>query len=52
MELGRELSFLNPPLSGTNVENAKQLLVDSGLPIQAAEDFGDVAQKAVQSLSS
>lgn len=37
---------------GTNVEQAKQLLTDSGLPITPAGDFDDVARKAVASLSS
>ena len=43
----------NIPLlyAGTNVTRAKQLLEDSGLPITAADDFEDVAVKAVQSLN-
>ena len=36
---------------GTNVEQAKQLLRNSGLPITPADDFEDVAKKAVASLS-
>lgn len=38
-------------LEGTNVENAKQILKDSGLPIATADSFEEVAQKAVASLS-
>ena len=38
-------------LAGTNVENAKKVLDDSGLPIQSAEDLDDAAKKAVKSLS-
>ncbi len=35
---------------GTNVEQAKKLLQNSGLAITPADDFQDVAQKAVASL--
>ena len=38
-------------LSGTNVTGAKKLLFESGLPITAANDFEEVAKKAVDSLS-
>ncbi|XP_064399963.1 succinate--CoA ligase [GDP-forming] subunit beta, mitochondrial-like [Halichondria panicea] len=38
-------------LEGTNVEQAKQLLYNSGLAITPADDFEDVAQKAVASLT-
>lgn len=34
-------------LAGTNVELAKALIKDSGLPIITAEDLDDAAQKAV-----
>jgi len=37
-------------LEGTNVEAAKQILKDSGLPIQSATDLDDAAKKAVQAL--
>ncbi len=37
--------------AGTNVEQAKQLLYNSGLAITPADDFEDVAQKAVASLT-
>merc|ERR1711894_99026 len=37
-------------LEGTNVDNAKKILKDSGLPIQSAMDLGDAAQKAVKAL--
>ena len=34
-------------LEGTNVEQGKQILAGSGLPIVAADDLGDAAQKIV-----
>jgi succinyl-CoA synthetase beta subunit len=34
-------------LEGTNVEKGRQLLVDSGLDITAADDLTDAAKKAV-----
>jgi len=37
-------------LEGTNVDNAKQILKDSGLPIQSAIDLDDAAQKATAAL--
>ena len=37
-------------LEGTNVDGAKKILEESGLPIQSATSFEEVAQKAVQSL--
>merc|ERR1712156_263524 len=37
-------------LEGTNVDNAKKVLADSGLPILSATDLDDAAQKAVKSL--
>ena len=36
--------------AGTNVDQAKKLLEESGLPIQSASDFSDAAEKAVASL--
>jgi len=38
-------------LAGTNVENAKKVLEESGLPIQSAVDLDDAAKKAVINLS-
>jgi len=35
-------------LEGTNVEEGKRILADSGLPIVAANDLGDAAKKIVQ----
>ena len=35
---------------GTNVDAAKQILADSGLPIQSATDLDDAARKAVASV--
>jgi succinyl-CoA synthetase beta subunit len=32
---------------GTNVEQGKQMLADSGLPLVMADDMGDGARKAV-----
>lgn len=37
-------------LLGTNVEAAKKILKDSGLPIQSASDLDDAAKKAVASI--
>jgi len=37
-------------LEGTNVDNAKQILKDSGLPIQSAVDLDDAAKKATAAL--
>src|SRR6266446_3047868 len=34
-------------LEGTNVEKGKQLIAESGLPVIAADDLADAAQKAV-----
>jgi len=34
-------------LEGTNVEAGKKLIADSGLPVTAADDLGDAAQKVV-----
>ena len=36
---------------GTNVDQAKKLLQESGLPIQSASDLSDAAEKAVASLN-
>ena len=38
------LVWLTP---GTNVDQAKKLLQESGLPIQSASDLSDAAEKAV-----
>jgi succinyl-CoA synthetase beta subunit len=47
---------LNVPLvvrlEGTNVEAAKKILADSGLPILAADDLDDAAAKAVSAVAS
>ena len=47
----REVSLTVPlvvRLAGTNVELGKQILADSGLPIIAADDLADAAEKAVK----
>ena len=36
---------------GTNVDQAKKLLQESGLAIQSATDLSDAAEKAVASLN-
>lgn len=41
----------SPSPTGTNVEAAKQILIDSKLPIISAEDLDDAAQKAVKAIS-
>merc|ERR1739848_983450 len=38
-------------LEGTNVDNAKKILQESGLPIQSATDLDDAAKKAVAALN-
>jgi len=35
-------------LEGTNVEKGKEILLKSGLPIIAAENLADAAQKVVE----
>ena len=49
----REVS-LNVPLvvrlEGTNVEQGKKILADSGLPIVSADDLGDAARKIVKAV--
>ncbi len=49
----REVS-LNVPLvvrlEGTNVEQGKKILADSGLPIISAQDLGDAAEKVVKAV--
>jgi succinyl-CoA synthetase beta subunit len=47
---GREVSLHVPlvvRLAGTNVEMGKQIMADSGLPIIAADDLADAAEKVV-----
>lgn len=39
-------------LEGTNVEEAKRILRDSGMPLIPADDMDDAAQKAVTSLKN
>ncbi len=38
-------------LEGTNVDQGKRILADSGLPIVSADDLGDAARKVVQAVS-
>ena len=37
-------------LEGTNVEEGKKILSDSGLPILSASDLGDAAEKIVKAV--
>lgn len=49
----REVSLTVPlvvRLAGTNVELGKKILEESGLPIIAADDLGDAAEKAVKAV--
>lgn len=49
----REISLTVPlvvRLAGTNVELGKKILEESGLPIIAADDLGDAAEKAVKAV--
>ena len=50
VEAAREVNLSVPlvvRLEGTNVEEGKRILADSGLPIVAANDLGDAAKKIV-----
>ena len=38
-------------LEGTNVDNAKKIIEDSGLAIVSASDLDDAARKAVKALA-
>jgi succinyl-CoA synthetase beta subunit len=38
-------------LAGTNVEEGRQIIADSGLPIITADDLGEAAKKAVEAAS-
>ncbi|MYH90807.1 MAG: succinate--CoA ligase subunit beta, partial [Gammaproteobacteria bacterium] len=49
----REVSLDRPlvvRLEGTNVEQGKQILEDSGLPILSADNLADAAEKAVKAV--
>jgi succinyl-CoA synthetase beta subunit len=51
----RELGLQVPlvvRLEGTNVEQGKKILAESGLKIQAADDMGDGAKKIVAAVRS
>ena len=37
-------------LEGTNVEEGKRIMADSGLPIVSADDLGDAAEKIVKAV--
>ena len=37
-------------LEGTNVDQGKQIMADSGLPIISADDLGDAAEKIVKAV--
>jgi succinyl-CoA synthetase beta subunit len=39
-------------LAGTNVEEGKRIIAESGLPIITADDLGEAARKAVQAVDS
>lgn len=43
----KQISFV---IKGTNVDAAKKILKESGLPIQSASDLDDAAKKAVASI--
>ena len=54
VEAARELDLKVPlvvRLEGTNVDEGKKIMVDSGLPIISAEDLDDAAKKAVAALA-
>ena len=49
----REVSLHVPlvvRLEGTNVDQGKQIMADSGLPIISADDLGDAAEKIVKAV--
>ncbi len=55
VEAAKEVSLSVPlvvRLEGTNVEKGKDILANSGLPIIAANDLGDAAQKAVEAVKA
>jgi malate-CoA ligase subunit beta len=39
-------------LAGTNVEEGKRIISESGLPIITADDLGEAARKAVAAVTS
>ena len=54
VEAARELDLKVPlvvRLEGTNVDEGKKIMADSGLPIISAEDLDDAAKKAVAALA-
>ena len=54
VEAARELDLKVPlvvRLEGTNVEEGKRIMADSGLPIISADDLDDAAKKAVAALA-
>lgn len=52
VDLGSKGIPLVVRLAGTNVELGKQILKDSGLPIEAGDDMDDSAQKAVAAVKA
>ncbi|XP_002131966.2 succinate--CoA ligase [GDP-forming] subunit beta, mitochondrial [Ciona intestinalis] len=55
VKAGKELNISMPlvvRLEGMNVNEAKEILKESNLPIVSANDFGDAAEKVVASLKS
>ena len=54
VEAARELDLKVPlvvRLEGTNVDEGKKIMSDSGLPIISADDLDDAAKKAVAALA-
>ena len=49
---GCNLDVSTRVVAGSNVDKARQLLADSGLPIVTAGSFEDVAIKAVECLKA
>jgi len=52
---GRELDITCPlvvRLEGSNVDEAREILANSGLPITTADGFGDAAEKVVKSVAA
>ncbi|ETN80088.1 hypothetical protein NECAME_09408 [Necator americanus] len=46
-----ETNLLLRDLTGTNVDEARRILKESGLPIISADDLADAAEKAVSALN-
>ena len=55
VEASRQMDLTRFPvvvrLAGTNVEEGKRIVAESGLPIITADDLGEAARKAVEAVT-